>query len=383
MDDNFQKISPDTKYKFLTFKKLEVNTFKYQALKKHVGSYIQLPKKLQRQGLINIKNQNDFCFIWCYIRYINPQNKNPNRITSKDKKLYDEIKQKLIYFNFPLEINKNNIKKLEDILKINVCILTADEKENIYPMFSSENDHKSDLNLFYYMNHICLIKDINKYLFGNNRDKNKKYFCVRCLNICISQENLTKHKDLCIKYNTKSEKLVLPKENSIMKFNNINEMIKTPFTVYYDIETYGKYLKDTKQHTKIQNTTHEQLLKPYLIGYILKNNYDDIYSKKCQIFTGDQCIEKMLLNLIFTERPYINKMIDEKFNKPIERNPDLSKFDINIYHLCNEEIIDNPVRNHCHFSGKMLGYAHNECNLQYKFKKDNVHNDYLINIFIY
>ena len=29
----------------------------------------------------------------------------------------------------------------------------------------------------------------------------------------------------------------------------------------------------------------------------------------------------------------------------------------------------------------MLGYAHNECNLQYKFKKDNVHNDYLINIF--
>ena len=47
-------------------------------------------------------------------------------------------------------------------------------------------------------------------------------------------------------------------------------MIKTPFTIYYDIETYGKYLKDTKQHSKIQNTTHEQLLKPYLRGYILK-----------------------------------------------------------------------------------------------------------------
>ena len=158
-------------------------------------------------------------------------------------------------------------------------------------------------------------------------------------------------------------------------------MIKTPFTIYYDIETYRKYLKDTKQHTKIQNNTHEQLLKPYLIGYILKNNYDDIYTKKCQIFTGDQCIEKMLLNLIFTERPYINKIIDEKFNKPIERNPDLSKFDINTCHLCNEKIINNPVKNHCHYSGKMLGYAHDECNLQYKFKKDTVHNDYLINIF--
>ena len=29
----------------------------------------------------------------------------------------------------------------------------------------------------------------------------------------------------------------------------------------------------------------------------------------------------------------------------------------------------------------MFGYAHNECNLQYKFKNDNEHNDYLINIF--
>ena len=133
-------------------------------------------------------------------------------------------------------------------------------------MFISENNHKSDLNLFYYMNYICLIKDINKYLFRNNRDKNKKYFCVRCLNSCISQENLNKHKELCVKYNTKSEKLVLPNENSTLKFNKINEMIKTPFTIYYDIKTYGKYLKDTEQHSKIQNTTHEQFLKNYMIN---------------------------------------------------------------------------------------------------------------------
>ena len=34
MDDNFQKISPDTKFKFLCYKKIEVNTFEYEALKK-------------------------------------------------------------------------------------------------------------------------------------------------------------------------------------------------------------------------------------------------------------------------------------------------------------------------------------------------------------
>ena len=82
-------------------------------------------------------------------------------------------------------------------------------------------------------------------------------------------------------------------------------MIKTPFTIYYDIETYNQYLKKTKQHELIKNASHEKLLKPYLCGYILKNNYDEKFSKKSQLFTGTNCIEKMLLNLIFTERHYI------------------------------------------------------------------------------
>ena len=93
-----------------------------------------------------------------------------------DKKLFDEIKRKLINFEFPIQINKNNIKKIEDILKINICILTSDDNNNVYTMFTSENNHPNDLNLFYYMNHICLIKDINKYLHRNNRDKTKNTF---------------------------------------------------------------------------------------------------------------------------------------------------------------------------------------------------------------
>ena len=86
IDANFQKMSPDTIYKFLCYKKVEVNIFKYEALKKHIGSYIELPKKLQRQGLINIKNDDNYCFIWSYISYINLQYENPNRIRLTDKK---------------------------------------------------------------------------------------------------------------------------------------------------------------------------------------------------------------------------------------------------------------------------------------------------------
>ena len=144
MNENFEKLSKNSKDQFFCFKKLEINIFKYQALKKHMGSYIEIPKSLQRQGLINIKNDDNYCIIWSYIRYINPLNKNPNRIIKKDKELFNNIYEKLKYFEFPLKINKNNIEKIEDILEINICILSADENNNVFPMFSSENNHKND-----------------------------------------------------------------------------------------------------------------------------------------------------------------------------------------------------------------------------------------------
>ena len=85
-------------------------------------------------------------------------------------------------------------------------------------------------------------------------------------------------------------------------------------------------------------------MKPYLIGYILKCNYDEKFSKKCQVFAGEDCIEKMILNLIFTERLFIWKIIKENFNNSIERNPDLAKFDINTCHLCDKKLKIKQLR---------------------------------------
>ena len=146
-------------------------------------------------------------------------------------------------------------------------------------MFASENNHKNDLNLFHYKDHICLIKDLNRYLHRNNKNKNKKYFCSRCLNSFTSEENLDNHKNLCLKYNKKSEKLILPKENSILKFEKIQHMIKTPFTIYYDIETYNQHLKKTTQFKKIENTNHGKSLKNNII--INKNKCKGIKKPIC------------------------------------------------------------------------------------------------------
>ena len=46
INNNFEKLSKNSKDQFLCYKKIELNVFRYNALKKHMGSYIELPKSL-------------------------------------------------------------------------------------------------------------------------------------------------------------------------------------------------------------------------------------------------------------------------------------------------------------------------------------------------
>ena len=223
---------------------------------------------------------------------------------------------------------------------MNIYILASDENDNIIPMFSSENIYEEDLNLFYYKNHICYIKYLNSYLYSNNKSKKRKHFCNRCLNSFLTQENLDKHKYLYMKYNKSLEKIILPEEGEKLKFEKINPMIKSSFTVYFDIETYFQYLKRSNQ--KIMN--HEKLLKPYLVSYVLKCYYNKKFSKKYQIFTGFNCISKILCNLLTEDNDYINYKIEKHSNKEIEDNPDLSKFNENICHLCDKKYLKNLLK---------------------------------------
>ena len=57
------------------------------------SSYISLPVELKnpRKGLINIKNKDQKCFLWCHLRHINPSKEHPERIRKIDKKLVKHI----------------------------------------------------------------------------------------------------------------------------------------------------------------------------------------------------------------------------------------------------------------------------------------------------
>ena len=67
------------------------------------SSYMDLTVDLRspRKGIINIKNKDQKCFLWCHVRHINPSKEHPERIKKTDKK----IAKKLDYdgIEFPVQ----------------------------------------------------------------------------------------------------------------------------------------------------------------------------------------------------------------------------------------------------------------------------------------
>ena len=57
------------------------------------SSYMDLPIELRspRKELINIKNKDQKCFLWCHVRHINPSKEHPERIKKTDKKLLKNL----------------------------------------------------------------------------------------------------------------------------------------------------------------------------------------------------------------------------------------------------------------------------------------------------
>ena len=69
---------------FKEVESLEIHLADYKPFKG--GSYIPLPEFIQKKNaIINIKNEDDKCFLWSVLRYLHPVQKNGERISDLKK----------------------------------------------------------------------------------------------------------------------------------------------------------------------------------------------------------------------------------------------------------------------------------------------------------
>ena len=175
-----------------------LNVVKYEPIKG--SSYIKLPTELRNsaKGLINMKNEDNECFRWCHIRHLNPQDKYPQRIKKVDKQFIENLDYSEI--EFPVTTKQYN--KIEKQNKININVFGYEDKQP-YPIYVSKENYKDNMNLLLITenknNHYVLIKDFNKCMYQQTKHKERKHFCMHCLQCFSSERVLTDHKETVCK----------------------------------------------------------------------------------------------------------------------------------------------------------------------------------------
>ena len=105
-----------------------------------------LPEELRnpRKGLINLKNEDPKCFLWCHVRHLNPQKKDPQRIKRSDR----EFEKKLDYSGITFPITINQISKIERQNRININLFGYHEKR-VFPIRISPEKYPDHMELLY------------------------------------------------------------------------------------------------------------------------------------------------------------------------------------------------------------------------------------------
>ena len=357
--------------------KLVLHTTRWETV--NAGSYIELPQALKnRKAIINMKNQDDKCFMWCVLRALNPKDKNTERIDNDLKNKVDTLNMEGIQY----PVSFRGIDRFEHLNpEISITVLGYNEEEKVYPLkVSKYTGCEHDIVLLLIKDgeksHYYLVKNISALLSSQiNNNNHKRYFCLNCFNSFKSPDSLDKHKEYC--YNNECVKISMPPPNTFLRFKNFRYSEKAPFAIYADFESLIKPLDNCDPDPNHSYTKKYQKHEPISFCYYIKCFNDTL----CKEIFNDDTKRKQLNSYIKTkpEDPdaidvFIKWLEDDvKFlanitpKKMIFTKEDEKQFNMaSDCWICGEELGNDRVRDHCHYTGCYRGAAHNTCNLKYR-----------------
>ncbi|CAH3188041.1 unnamed protein product, partial [Porites evermanni] len=202
------------------------------------------------------------------------------------------------------------------------------------------------------------------------RNKDDKCFIWSVLRYLHPREKNDKLLDNHIKYcsSNKTAFVKMPKPKTTLHFKNYDRQLPIPFVVYADFECFTKPMNSCSPNPKDSYNYNYQKHEPsgfcfYAKGIVNKRIKPIIYTKK----SDDEDVAKVFVEKL-TE---MTKGIYEDFYrkpKPLVMNQRTQQDFNNAVncHICGGELDKDRVRDHCHFTGKYRGAAHNKCNLMCK-----------------
>ena len=367
---------------FLEVENLTLYTDTWDPIK--AGSYIDLPKELKnKNAIINMKNENnDKCFLWCVLRALNPKNTHPERIDNDLKSKENTLNMEGI--GYPVDIKKDIRRFEKQNPDISISVLGYSKDERIYPLRISEftkvkkeDERKHNIVLLLIKNgdnsHYCLIKNLSALLSSQvNKHNHKLYFCLNCLNGYDDPEKLEKHKEYCSE--EESIKITMPPPDTYLNFKNFLYSERAPFAIYADFESIVKPLNTCEPDPNKSYTLKYQKHEPVSFVYYIKSFNENVYKSKLRSYVKenekDQDVIDVFINWLEEDVKIISELGNEKMIITPEEEEQFNQAS-NCW-ICGKLLnLGDRVRDHCHYTGRYRGAAHNTCNLKYS-KPNNI-----------
>ena len=158
------------------------------------SSWVELSEKYKNnKSIINVKNDDQFCFLWCILAHLFPVEDHKNRTSSYSMHVN---KLNLEGLEFPMKVK--DFPKFEKLNNLNVNVFEL-TKTVLTPIHINMNYDQPQIDMLLFENHYCLITKLHCLL---NKDSHMKWVCRRCLTAFSSEDILSPVNTLTVvKYN--------------------------------------------------------------------------------------------------------------------------------------------------------------------------------------
>ena len=373
IEEEVQKVqvAEGSGWTFAYVEKLVLHTTRWEPL--YGSSYIDLPEVLKNKyAIINMKNEDEKCFMWSVLRALYPKDNHPERIDKDLKSKQESINMEGICYPVSLRA----IDRFEHLNpNISISVLGYNKKERVYPLRISKcTKRKQDIVLLLIKDgeksHYCLVKNISALLSSQiNSNDHKRYFCLNCFNSFKDEDKLKEHKDYC--YENESVKILMPQQGTFLRFKNFLHSEKAPFAIYADFESLIKPMDNCDPDPNKSYTKKNQKLKPISFSYYINSSIDGDYKPILRKYTKtkEEDADAMDVFIKWLEED-VKAIANIEEKKIIFTEEDRKQFNkASDCWICGEYLGNDRVRDHCHFTGRYRGPAHNSCNLKYRKPK--------------
>ena len=202
IEEEIQKVqeAEGSGWKYEKVIKLVLHTTRWEPL--YGSSYIELgPYLANKKAIINMKNEDDKCFMWSVLRALYPTDKNAERIDNDLKSKQDSINMKGICYPVSLRA----IDRFEHLNpNISISILGYNKEDLVHPIRISKYtgcDHDITLLLLKEAvqgengeikekTHYTLVKNKSALIASQiNNHKGSRHICLNCFNSLIIQKH--------------------------------------------------------------------------------------------------------------------------------------------------------------------------------------------------